>query len=198
MVPESPFRKVLLGIKKAASAESCIKALLAALLAQLQSHSRPLSQFRAHRAMALQLFADNNGLLSFPFEQRLCRRDDGQPEANKAVRNTHLDVIEKPKVFEVAADLPGLAKEDIKLQVDGKVLKLSAERSQSKQSEPAEETGVKVHRVERSARFTGRSVRLPKTADLSNITARYQDGVLYVSVPKLEVEAEQSRVITIE
>lgn len=148
--------------------------------------------------MALQLFADDSGLLSFPSLFHLRSRGDHFYEASNAVRNTHVDVVEKPKAFQIAADLPGVRKEDIKLQVDGNVLSLSVERKQQKQDEPAEENGVTVHRVERSASFMRRSLRLPKTADLSHITARYQDGVLNVSVPKREIEAEQSRAITIE
>ena len=60
------------------------------------------------------------------------------------------------------------------------------------------EDGVKLHRIERTAGIMKRSVRLPDTADMSKITARYQDGVLNFSVPKHEAGEEQSRVITIE
>ena len=46
---------------------------------------------------------------------------------------------------------------------------------------------VKLHRVERSTTFMKRSLRMPDSADLSKITARYQDGVLNLDIPKHEV-----------
>lgn len=59
------------------------------------------------------------------------------------------------------------------------------------------EEGVKFHRQERSRSFVRRSVRLPETARLEDIKAKYENGVLTVDVPKDERKL-QSRAINIE
>ncbi|KAK9804373.1 hypothetical protein WJX72_009754 [[Myrmecia] bisecta] len=112
-------------------------------------------------------------------------------------RGIMLDVKETESAFEVKADLPGLSKQDIKVQVNGDVLSLSVDKSAGKE-EVKEENGVKYHRVERSSTFASRAIRMPETADLSNISARYQDGVLHLDVHKHKDKIPKHRQITIE
>lgn len=47
--------------------------------------------------------------------------------------------------------------------------------------------GVKYHRSERSSLYVSRSIRMPDTADLSQIKAKYQDGTLHLDIPKIPV-----------
>jgi HSP20 family protein len=82
----------------------------------------------------------------------------------------------------VIADLPGVNKEDINIDVDGNVLSVSAERKQE------EEKNEKFHRVERSYGKIHRVVRLPDTADLGSVAAAYNDGVLRIVVPKAHTD----------
>lgn len=65
------------------------------------------------------------------------------------------------------------------------------------QEEQSGEEGIKWHRSERSRMWARRSVRLPETARLDAIKAKYRDGVLTVAVPK-DKERLQSRAIDIE
>ena len=65
------------------------------------------------------------------------------------------------------------------------------------QEKDSGEEGTKWHRSERSRMWARRSVRLPETARLDAIKAKYQDGVLTVEVPKDEKKLE-SRAIDIE
>ena len=85
------------------------------------------------------------------------------------------------------ADVPGVKPEDIDVSMDGGVLTLSGERRSSNVSE---EDGLR--RVER---VTGRFLRrftLPETADADGITAKSDNGILEVSIPKLpEVQARR-------
>ena len=67
----------------------------------------------------------------------------------------------------------------------------------SMQEEKSNEEGAKWHRSERSRMWARRSVRLPETARLDGIKAKYLDGVLTVAVPKDEKRL-QSRAINIE
>ena len=53
--------------------------------------------------------------------------------------------LQTPKAFEVKADMPGVDKKDVKVNVDGDVLSLSVEQNASK-NEDKEEEGVKYHR----------------------------------------------------
>lgn len=102
-----------------------------------------------------------------------------------------VDVVEEKERFVLRADVPGVDPKDIDVSMDGGVLTVSGERKSDTEST---EGGVK--RIER---FTGRFYRrftLPETADAENISARSENGILEVSIPKRpEV---QSRRIAVE
>jgi HSP20 family protein len=53
--------------------------------------------------------------------------------------------LQKPKSWDITAEIPGVDKKDIKVQVDGDVLSLSVEKSAAKEDKK-EENGVKYHR----------------------------------------------------
>jgi HSP20 family molecular chaperone IbpA len=105
-------------------------------------------------------------------------------------RGIPFDVKETPKAFEVKADLPGVDKKDVKVNVNGDVLSLAVEKSTANE-EKKEEEGVKYHRVERSSAFVQRQIRLPDSADLSKITAKLENGVLRLDIPKAEEKVRQ-------
>jgi len=128
---------------------------------------------------------------SFPLSSAMATAGRDQP----SVRGMALDVVEKKDQFEIKADVPGVSKQDINLNVDADVLSISVDKVQEKE-EPGEE-GTKWHRSERSRMWARRSVRLPETARLDAIKAKYHDGVLTVAVPKDEKKLE-SRAIDIE
>lgn len=91
-----------------------------------------------------------------------------------------LDLKEDPKNFTVIADLPGVSREAIQVQIDGDMLSVSAEISQQDQQNQDE-------RVLRSERYYGsvaRSLRLPQEVDEGNAKARFENGVLTLTLPK--------------
>ncbi len=102
-----------------------------------------------------------------------------------------VDVIEEDGRFVLRADVPGVDPKDIEVSMDGGVLTVSGERKSDSEST---EGGVK--RIER---FSGRFYRrftLPETADAETISAKSENGILEVSIPKRpEV---QSRRIAVE
>ncbi|KAK9905525.1 hypothetical protein WJX75_001564 [Coccomyxa subellipsoidea] len=110
--------------------------------------------------------------------------------SNTYTRGISIDVKETPKAFEVKADMPGVDKKDVKVNVDGDVLSLSVEQNASK-NEDKEEEGVKYHRMERSSQFVQRRVRLPESANLAKITAKMENGVLRLDIPKVEEKVRQ-------
>jgi HSP20 family protein len=92
-----------------------------------------------------------------------------------------VDISETENELVVSADLPGLNKEDIKVNVQNNVLTFSGERKQETKSE-----GSNVHRLERSYGFFSRSFTLPATVKADAIKAVYKDGVLRLTLPKVE------------
>ncbi len=93
-----------------------------------------------------------------------------------------VDVQESEKAYTVKAEMPGLKKEEIKVQVDGNTVSISAE---SKREEETKEKG----QVVRSERYYGslyRSFSLGHDIDEGATTAKYVDGVLELTLPKKE------------
>lgn len=83
--------------------------------------------------------------------------------------------------YHVEVDLPGVKKEDINVQVEDSTLVVSGER---KVKEEIKEENY--YKVESSFGSFSRSFSLPEEADVENIHAESEDGVLEVIVPKLQ------------
>lgn len=99
-----------------------------------------------------------------------------------------LDVSETDAAFHISVDLPGVKAEDVELEVHDGKLKISGSRVSSKQdtSDEADAPKVNYHRVERNFGSFTRVVALPKDVDTDKIDASYTDGVLEISIPKVE------------
>eukprot|EP01112_Ceratiomyxa_fruticulosa_P012974 TRINITY_DN3621_c0_g1_i1.p1 TRINITY_DN3621_c0_g1~~TRINITY_DN3621_c0_g1_i1.p1 ORF type:complete len:189 (+),score=47.40 TRINITY_DN3621_c0_g1_i1:198-764(+) len=124
-------------------------------------------------------------------QQGAARNESGANKSNKkkqAKRNDWplvegsfkplVDIFENEKGFIIQAELPGIKKEDITLDVQDGVLTLEAERAFVYD----EETEV-VHRVERAYGKIKRLFTLPENADINAIQASFNHGVLEVTVP---------------
>ena len=91
-----------------------------------------------------------------------------------------IDVKETDKDFTVQADMPGVSKEDIHVSVEGSIVTLRAEiRQQDRQTE-----GEKVLRTERFYGAVSRSFQLPADIDAAQSKARYDNGILTLTLPK--------------
>lgn len=105
-------------------------------------------------------------------------------QANNAMDwswNPVVDVYETDDQFVIKADLPGIAKEDIDLNVKDRVLTLKGERRLEKDGHTEN-----VHSRERFYGRFERAFRLPNHVDGDKITADYKDGVLKIEIPKPE------------
>ncbi len=94
-----------------------------------------------------------------------------------------MDVKEQEKAFLVHAEMPGIKKEDIHVSIDGSVVSISAERKQEKEVKDEKEPG----RVLRSERYFGkvsRSFQLGQDIDDAKAVAKFNDGVLELTLPK--------------
>jgi HSP20 family protein len=91
-----------------------------------------------------------------------------------------IDVKEDEKSFSVKADIPGVKKEDIHVDIEGDQVTLRAEAKQEKE----EKKGEKVIHSERSYGMVSRSFTLPADVDEKTARAEYKDGVLNLVLPK--------------
>ena len=90
-----------------------------------------------------------------------------------------VDISENDGQYLVKADIPGVAKDDIKITVDNDVLTIQGERKQEQ-----EEENKHFHRVERFYGSFIRSFTLPDDADAAALKAAAQEGQLTVTIPK--------------
>ncbi|XP_011044573.1 PREDICTED: 18.1 kDa class I heat shock protein-like [Populus euphratica] len=112
---------------------------------------------------------------------------------NSAFVNTRIDWKETPEAHVFKADLPGLKKEEVKVEIeDDRVLRISGERSVEK-----EDKNDTWHRVERSSGRFSRRFRLPENAKMDQVKASMENGVLTVTVPKEEVKKPELKAIEI-
>jgi HSP20 family protein len=92
-----------------------------------------------------------------------------------------VDIVETPEAFQIKAELPDVKKDDVKISVDGGVLRIEGERKHEK-----EEKGKKYHRIERSYGSFLRTFTLPDNVDETKVQADFKDGMLNVRLPKGE------------
>ena len=96
--------------------------------------------------------------------------------------NPRVDISESNGSYIIKADVPGVAKEDLKVTLDNGVLTIQGERKQDK-----EEESKRFHRIERFYGSFSRSFSLPEDADAKGLKATAQEGQLVVSVPRKAV-----------
>ncbi|MDB5153176.1 MAG: Hsp20/alpha crystallin family protein [Mucilaginibacter sp.] len=104
-----------------------------------------------------------------------------------------VNIAETENEFHIELAVPGLKKEDIKINLEKNVLSVSAE----KKAENVEE-GKKYSKREYSYNSFVRSFTLPESADYARINAEYVDGVLKLNVAKKEEAKFQSREIAVK
>ena len=120
-------------------------------------------------------FDDVLGTLAKGFFARL-GAFDGQPDLKM-----RLDVQESDKAYSVRADIPGAKNEDIQITIDGNVVTIRAEVKKGSEQ-------IDQGRLLRSERHEGlllRSFLLPDAVDVDATKAKYADGVLDLTLPKM-------------
>ena len=128
--------------------------------------------------------------------------DFGFPEVDKALYGKHAghvmktDVKETDAGYEVDIDLPGFKKDEISAKLDDGYLTISASKGLDKDEKNKE---GKYIRKERYAGAMSRSFYVGGDVTEEDIKAKYEDGILRLSIPKKETKAvENKKYIAIE
>jgi HSP20 family protein len=124
--------------------------------------------------------------LELPHELNQVKEENGGSSSSTLV--PRLGVYESDRVIEMTAELPGVAEEDIELNLDGDILTISGAKHDTHE-------GKKVHFSERSYGTFHRSIQLPFAPDPDRMDASSDSGVLTIRFPR--VEQEKSRRIPI-
>lgn len=119
-----------------------------------------------------------NAFFDDAFARDLFFNDKGRPRAASAKRPA-ANVSESEAAFEIELALPGFNKQDLKIELDKNRLTLSAEPKK----EEKENTKNYAFREFNSSSFSRQFV-LPRSIDTDHIEAKYDNGILFVTLPK--------------
>jgi HSP20 family protein len=100
---------------------------------------------------------------------------------NSTVFTPRVDVTEDKENLYVHAEIPGVEKKEIKINVTGDVLTISGEKKTEQRDE-----NKNYYRIERNYGSFSRSFTLPAEIVVDKIAAEYKDGVLNITLPKTE------------
>lgn len=112
-------------------------------------------------------------------------------EAEEPVRRMKIEVTEANGEYKVVAELPGVRKEDIQVNIDGDQVSITAET----RAEREVKEGERVLHSERHFGKVSRAFRLAQEVDEAKASARYTDGVLELTLPKKAAAAAKQLTI---
>ncbi|MBI4183013.1 MAG: Hsp20/alpha crystallin family protein [Proteobacteria bacterium] len=104
-----------------------------------------------------------------------------------------VDLIESETEYRVTAELPGLEEKDIELTLSDDVLTLSGEKKEER-----EERRTDYYLSERRYGSFRRAFRMPEGVDREKIEARFENGVLTVTLPKTKAAQRKARKIAVK
>ncbi len=103
------------------------------------------------------------------------------------------DVAETDKSYQLHMEMPGVTKEQLRVNLSGNVLTIKGEKKAEKESKEKD-----YHCVERSYGSYQRAFSLPSNVDGNKISAEFRNGVLTVEIPKTEETVSTARKIEVE
>ena len=92
-----------------------------------------------------------------------------------------INIEENDNNYEITAEIPGMSKEDIEIDLRGDILTLKGEKKIEE-----EKKDKNFHLCERCYGQFVRTIRLPENAEKDKIDAEYKDGILKLNIPKVE------------
>jgi HSP20 family protein len=100
---------------------------------------------------------------------------------------------EGKEAYHIELDLPGIKKEDVEISVDKNILTIKGKREVKEEKEKDD-----YYRIESAYGTFARSFTLPEKVDVENIRAASEDGVVEIIIPKLKIEKNTTKKITID
>jgi HSP20 family protein len=107
-----------------------------------------------------------------------------------AISSPNLDVREEKDHYTVRVDMPGAKKESLKVNVEGPLLTISGDRTSVEETKDND----KVVRSERSMAHFERAIQLPGAVKADSVDAKYDNGVLTLTLPKADQAAGVTQV----
>jgi HSP20 family protein len=124
-----------------------------------------------------------NGLIDSVFNDVLSTRESFDESSASVIAHARFDVVEKAGGYEAFIEIPGVAKEDIEISIDGTKVSVKAEAKR----EAVKAEGERVIVQQRRASKYLRSFELPVEVADDRAEASYENGVLKLVLPKKEV-----------
>lgn len=112
--------------------------------------------------------------------------------ANNELNMPPVNIQETDNAFEVDVVAPGLQKQDFKLSIENGALTVSYEKTSETESK-----GEKMHRQEYVSRSFKRSFTVDENIDANAVSAKYENGILQITLPKKEEVKLQPKEISI-
>jgi len=111
---------------------------------------------------------------------------DFNGDGNLAEVVPSLDFSETDEAYQIRMNVPGVKAEEVSIEVVGNAIRISGEHKEEK-----EEKGRTYHRVERRTGSFARSLTLPAAIKQDKVAAECKDGILTVTLPKVEAAKAQ-------
>ena len=116
------------------------------------------------------------------FNPSLLNFDDGFAEFDMAVRMPNVNIVENQKDFKIELAAPGLEKKDFHIDIENNILSIRCEKK-----EEVKEKKENYTRREFTYNKFERSFRLPENTLPEKIDAKYENGILSLTLPKKDV-----------
>lgn len=124
----------------------------------------------------------------------MLRRGWEWPEQELIVLSPNLDIKETAKDYVVSVEVPGVAKEDVDIQIDGNDLTIRGQKRQERKDDKEN-----YHCVERHYGKFERVLTLPQDASIENIDAKFKDGILTINIKrKAKAAPKEARKIEVK
>lgn len=120
-------------------------------------------------------------------------RGGAQRGAENTLWMPQMEMFERGNDLIIRADLPGLKKDDVDVQVENDTLVIQGERRDEQ-----ENRNEGLYRSERSYGTFYRAIPLPEGVDPDQVNARFQDGVLEITVPMPQQQQHKGRKISVQ
>lgn len=108
---------------------------------------------------------------------------------NEAARSPALDVAESERAYTVKLDMPGVAKDDVKVSIDGRRINVEAQTRTVEKTDEEKKEGERIVYRERRVSSYARSFTVATEVDPTESTAKLENGVLTLTLNKRTVPA---------